>query len=168
MSSKTKRVGDIGENYIISNLLEFRNIVVSKPITDNESYDCVLDMGEKFYKAQIKTCEFITDERYMRFSVDVTNPFSKTRRKYTKDEVDIFLLYCIENKYCGLMLFSEYISSDTKIWLKPPLNRMNTGNKWHEDYELHKRISSYNDLGYFIENGRKSKRLEEVYLMTKG
>lgn len=163
MSSKTKRVGDIGENYIISNLLEFRNIIVSRPITDNESYDCVVDIGNTLYKAQIKTCEFITDDRYMRFSIDVTNPFSKTRRKYTKDEVDIFLLYCIENKYCGLMLFSEYISSDTKIWLKPPLNRMNTGNKWHEDYELHSRISSYNDFGYFIENGRKSKRLEEIY-----
>lgn len=163
MSSKTKRVGDIGENYIISNLLEFRNIIVSRPITDNESYDCVIDIENIFYKAQIKTCEFITDDRYMRFSIDMTNPFSKTRRKYTKDEVDIFLLYCIENKYCGLMLFSEYISSDTKIWLKPPLNRMNTGNKWHEDYELHSRISSYNDLGYFIENGRKSKRLEEIY-----
>lgn len=61
MSSHSKRIGDIGENSIIAKLLTYEQLVISRPVTDNEPYDIIVDCNNKLYRVQIKTTEFVKD-----------------------------------------------------------------------------------------------------------
>ena len=144
MSSRTKRIGNIGEQVIITELLQYPDIIVSKPITDNEPYDIIIDYKGVLYRVQIKTTEFVKDNT-MRFCTSITNPFKRTNKKYTDQDIDMFMLYCLENKYCGLLLISEYITKDTVLRINPTISGQVKGIKYAEDYELHKRLSELLD-----------------------
>lgn len=139
MSSRTKRVGSIGEQAIITELLQYPDIIVSKPVTDNEPYDIVMDYKGTLYRVQVKTTEFIKDD-VMRFSTSITNPFKLTSKKYTDKDIDMFMLYCLENKYCGLLLMSEYTARETVLRISSPARNCKNI-KYAEDYELNKRLS---------------------------
>lgn len=144
MSSRTKRIGNIGEQAIITELLQYPDIIVSKPITDNEPYDIIMDYKGTLYRIQIKTTEFIKDDT-MRFCTSITNPFKKTNKRYTDQDIDMFMLYCIENKYCGLLLISEYVTKDTVLRINPTVNSQVKDIKYSSEYELHKRLSELLD-----------------------
>lgn len=167
MSSHTKRVGDIGETSIFAKLLRYDDVVVSRPITDNEPYDCIVDVFGRLYKIQIKTCEKVVND-CMTFQVNVTNPFKKKKRLYTKEEVDIFLLYCVENNYCGLMLFDEYKSFEVKIRLSPPNNFNLSGIRWYEDYDMDKRLNRFINTKSFDIIPYESPRLLEILNNIRG
>lgn len=134
MSSKTKQIGDIGEQVLITEFIK-RGVTVLKPIGDNNSFDFVIYINNKFLKVQAKTTEFVKDNS-MIFCTNITNPFKKTNRKYTKDEVDLFGLYCIENDYIGLLPTSDYTSKDTIIRTEYPKNNQIDRAKMAEDYSF--------------------------------
>lgn len=50
MSSHSKRIGDIGEANIISRLLSYDNVYVSKPFGENCPYDLIIDINGKLYR----------------------------------------------------------------------------------------------------------------------
>lgn len=43
----------------------------------------------------------------MIFKTCSVNPLRAKRKIYTKDEVDLFAFYCIENGFCGLAKIDE-------------------------------------------------------------
>ena len=140
MSSRTKRIGSIEEQAIITELLQYQDIIVSKPVTDNEPYDIVMDYKGILYRVQIKTTEYVKNN-IMNFYTSITNPYKSTNEKYTDKDIDMFMLYCLENKYCGLLLVSEYTSKETILRISPTINKQSKGVKYAKDYELNKRLS---------------------------
>lgn len=149
MSSHTKRIGDIGEYSIISKLMRIDGIHVSKPLGDNCSYDIIVDIDSKMYRCQIKTCEFVKDG-VMRYHINITNPFNKTKRSYTSDEVDLFLLYCIENDYSGLLTFDDYTANETIIRIElPSQNHFYRNVKLASEFDMNKRVLFLRDSGIF-------------------
>lgn len=134
MSSKTKNLGDIGEYVAITEFLK-RGLSVMKPIGDNDPFDLVIILNGEFKKIQVKTTEKVIDGS-MIFRTNVTNPFKKTVRKYTADEVDYFFLYCSENNYMGLLSFSDYSCIQTYIRVDKPKNNQVAGIKFANQYEL--------------------------------
>ena len=79
----------------------------------------------------------------MIFRTNITNPFKKTYRKYNKDEVDYFGLYCLENNYIGLLPFSDYTGKDTKIRIVPTKNNQQNKVKMADDYSFNKQILNF-------------------------
>ena len=143
MSSHTKRIGEIGECAIVYNLMKIDGVGVSKPIGDNLPYDLIIDVNNKLFKCQIKTCEFVKDDK-MIFHVSISNPFTKINKKYTSEETDLFLLYCIENGYCGLLTFDDYTSKEIIIREKESLGNFYYKNvKVSEEFDMKKRIEYY-------------------------
>ena len=141
MSSKTKEIGIIGEEVLTTEFLK-NGYIVSKPIGDNAPYDLIVDKNGKLRKIQVKTTENIVDG-IMIFQTNVTNPFKKTNRKYTQDEIDYFGLYCFENNYVGLLPFSDYTARKTKIRITPTKNNQQHNVKMAEDYNFEKQIKSF-------------------------
>ena len=139
MSSRTKRIGSIGEQAIITELLQYPDIIVSKPVTDNDPYDIIMDCKGILYRVQIKTTEYVKNN-VMNFYTSITNPYKSTNEKYTDKDIDMFMLYCLENKYCGLLLVSEYTSKETILRISPTINKQSKGVKYAKDYELSKRL----------------------------
>ena len=147
MASKTKQIGDVGEQVLITEFIR-KGITVLKPIGDNEPFDFVILINNNFLKVQAKTTEYIKND-IMIFRTSITNPHRKTNRKYTETEVDLFGLYCMENDYVGLMTMDEYTSKDTAIRIIPPKNNRMTKVKMAEDYsfdvQFDKLLEKYNN-----------------------
>ena len=76
----------------------------------------------------------------MLFEANKTNPFRKTTELYTSDDVDLFMLYCIENDYCGLVSINEYTSKEIKIRKNLPKSPYYRNVRLMHDYELNKRL----------------------------
>lgn len=142
MSSKTKQVGIIGEEVLALEFLK-NGYIVSKPIGDNAPYDLIVDKDGELRRIQVKTTEKVMDDGTMEFHTNITNPFKKTYRKYTKEEVDYFGLYCLENNYVGLLPFSDYTTKVTKIRIIPPKNNQKQKVKMANDYCFSEQIKKF-------------------------
>lgn len=77
----------------------------------------------------------------MQFSAGITNPFKRTNKMYSSSEIDMFMLYCVENNYFGLLLMSEYTSKSITIRVGLPLSNNFTNVKMADDYSLDSRLS---------------------------
>ena len=134
MASKSKKIGTIGEQVLITEFVK-NGVPVLLPVGDNEPFDMVVIIDGRFLKVQVKTTETIKNVA-MIFCTNITNPFKKTSRKYTETEIDLFGLYCIENGYIGLLPIKECTSKETIIRLVPPKNNQSTKIKNAETYEF--------------------------------
>lgn len=147
MASYTKIIGDIGESVVISEFLK-HGINVLIPYDDNSAYDLVICVDDCFYKIQVKTTEKVKDSgRYMSFEITKSNPYSKIDPKYVKGEVDYFALYCIENEWCGLFAFDEYVPHMT-FRLKETKSGQVKNIKFADDYLLHAQIVKFFNKEY--------------------
>lgn len=134
-------IGDIGESVAISNFL-MHELKVLLPFDDNSPYDLVINDNENFFKIQVKTCEKVLFGEYMKFEIIKTNPFTKINTKYTKSEVDYFVLYCIENNWCGLIDYETH-KPCIRFRITDTLNNQSKNVKFAKDFEIHKQIALY-------------------------
>ena len=141
MASYTKEIGDIGASVIVSEFLK-RGINVLLPYDDNSAYDVVIYIDNVFYKIQIKTTEQVIDN-CMIFKTCKTDPYKKTNTLYTKNEVDFFAFYCVENDWVGFMSFEDYHGKETKIRLLPPKNNQANRSKMAENYAFHNQVLKF-------------------------
>ena len=95
-----KNIGEIGERIAIGELAKY-GIDVLIPLSDNLHYDFVIYKDNKFYKCQVKTSlqSSPESEGSYRFSLVSSNWYSKTTYKYSKEDVDIFILCDGNNIY---------------------------------------------------------------------
>lgn len=140
MSSHSKRIGDIGEINIIAKLLTYDNVSISKPIGDNCPYDLIIDINGKLYKTQVKTTERVKNG-VMIFSVCSNNPWKVKQKIYTKDEIDLFAFYCVENGFCGLAKREEVGDTGFSIRDQMPKYGRKSGCHLVSDYILDKKIA---------------------------
>ena len=135
MSSVTKALGIIGEQTITLAFLK-RGIPVSIPIGDNLPYDLVADVCGRLVRVQVKSTERITEDGVMLFETNITNPFKKIRRKYSKAEVDYFGLYCHENGFIGLVDIESCNLYELKIRVESAKNKQSKKVRNMRDYEF--------------------------------
>lgn len=138
MASYTKIIGDIGVSMVVTEFSKHR-INVLLPYDDNSPYDIVIYVNNEFFKIQVKTTEQIVDN-CMIFKTCKNDPYNKKVTLYTKDEVDYFAFYCIENEWCGLMSYEDYCSKETRIRTKLPNNNQIEKSKLMVDYNFHDKI----------------------------
>ncbi len=142
----TVLVGDIGESLAIANFTK-NGLVVSKPLSNSVRYDLIIDCNGKLYKVQVKTTNAIKDGK-MTFATKTTNytKGSWSSNSYSKEEVDLFFLYCIENDWCGLYFVNEAtnIPMELNIRIVPPKNGQKIGIRLAEDYSFDKQVLSLN------------------------
>ena len=117
----THTIGDVGEGYALAKFTEY-NIKVSIPFSVNLPYDYIIDVDGVLYKVQVKTTEKIVDNKKMIFRTCRSNPNTKNRVKYEKTEIDYFFLYCLENKWCGIININEVDTKELTIYLDFPRN----------------------------------------------
>lgn len=138
----TVMIGDIGESLAIASFTK-AGFIVSKPLSNNASYDLIVEYNNRLYKVQVKTTNSEKDGK-MVFATKTTN---YTRGKwasnsYSKNEVDLFFLYCVENEWCGIYLVdeSETIPVELNIRIVPPKNGQKIGIRFAENYSFEKQI----------------------------
>lgn len=144
----TARIGDIGE---FAGMVAFTKVgfLVSKPLTINTKYDFIADFGGDLYKVQVKTTKKEDDNGNMVFSLS-SSTSSKGKwktTKYTRQDVDLFYLYCVENGWEGLYIPNEREYIRSSITIAAPSNEK--GNQFRRgELDFNRQISKV--TGIFV------------------
>ena len=141
----TVLVGDIGESVAIA-AFTTAGLVVSKPLSNNAKYDLIVELNNSLYKVQVKSTNSIKNDK-MYFATKTTN-YSKgswSSNTYTKDDVDIFFLYCLENDWAGLYFLEDNTVAPINITLHlaAPKNGQKAHIRLAEDYTFAKQLQNY-------------------------
>ncbi len=127
-------VGQRSEAAILSELVR-RGYSVLLPFGVNQRYDLVLDLGDRYIKAQCKTGRLRNG--VVLFSTKSVQ--CNTRRTVVKNydgDADVFLVYCpdIGRVYC--VPVEEAPIGYMYLRVKPTLNGQEHGVNWASHYEL--------------------------------
>ena len=121
--------GDIGESVGIE-VFTKAGFIVSKPLTSNVKYDFIADYGGRLFKVQVKTTKKENDYGSMSFNLRSTNLVKGKwcSHVYTKNDVDLFFLYCIETDWIGIYFpeDNEYLRASITVSAKGKPSRSGT------------------------------------------
>ena len=98
-----KEKGEKGERIAIGELAKF-DINIAIPLSDNLPFDFIAIYNDKLYRVQVKSSERKGD--YTEFDMRTNNWYSKTSKKYTKNEIDIMLL--CDYEYIFILSHNEF------------------------------------------------------------
>lgn len=135
-------IGEITEQQVAIEFLKL-GYQVSKPLVQNSRYDFIVDINDKLYKIQVKTCSY-KEESYLEFATSTshTNTKGTINKTYTENEVDFFATYY--NGQCYLIPFNVCGNRNQRLRLVPTKNGQTKGITFAKDYLLQdivKRIS---------------------------
>lgn len=74
---------------------------VYRAYSPNSRCDAIILKGSNIIRVQIKHGRLLKDR--VNFSIDSYNPFMKSRKAYSKDEIDAFGIWCSELNECFLV-----------------------------------------------------------------
>lgn len=120
-----------------------QGFVVSKPIIDNARYDLVLEHQGKFYRIQIKTSRWMSEEHEgIVFNCKSQHSISGGNKimKYTPDEVDFFMTE-FEGEY--YLVPCDKPRTEVKLRFKPTKNHQDNRAMFAKDYLFKEAIKQY-------------------------
>ena len=72
----------------------------------------------------------------IRFNACSSNWFNKTRKPYTREEIDYFAVYCEYTEKVYLIPVEDIASADGTLRVEPTANNQAKGVRWAQDYEI--------------------------------
>lgn len=134
----TKIKGNVTE---MESMLAFMKLgyQVSIPFGEDSRYDFVVDINDKLYKIQCKTCSEVIDNeevaaiRFKTVRQSGSRATNWTRTKYEANEIDYFAT-SYQGK-CYLVPLNE-CSNEKTLRIKLPKNNQTKGISFLKDYEL--------------------------------
>jgi hypothetical protein len=134
LSNHPVDVGQRTEGAILHELIR-RGYAVLVPWGVNQRYDLVLDLGDRFVRAQCKT------GRLRRGAVEFSTVSVQcnTRRMVVRDyngEADVFLVYCAATNRVYCVPVDHAATGYMRLRVDPPRNGQDKNVNWASEYEL--------------------------------
>lgn len=107
------QLGEAAEMAVATQLMK-RGFTVSKPLSESEPYDLVVEVESELQKVQVK--RLYEQEEKSALKADLYKSKSGSRTSYDSDEVDAFALY--HNSTVYWMWFEETPDSTVSLSLK--------------------------------------------------
>ena len=120
-----------------------KGYIVSKPILDNARYDMLLDYNGKFYRIQIKTSRWMSEEHEgIVFNCKSQHSVSGGNKimKYTPEEIDFFMTE-FENEY--YLIPCDRSKNEMRLRFKPTKNNQDHKAHFAKDYKFEEVIKQY-------------------------
>ncbi len=112
----TSAIGNIGQIKTISRFVEL-GVPVFIPFGEGYTVDLIAEFTGKLNKIQAKTTENLHDDSYMTWKITRQDGYHGSRKKYTKEEVDYFALYCMETDILCLVPIENAQTNEITIRL---------------------------------------------------
>ena len=116
MSRNTSAIGNIGQVKTLSKFVEL-GVPVFTPFGEGYTADLIADFNGKLNRIQVKTTESLHDNSYMFWRITRQDGYHGDKKKYTKEEVDYFALYCVETDILCLVPIENAQTYDVTIRL---------------------------------------------------
>jgi hypothetical protein len=129
-------IGDRTEAIVIAALVRLGHRVL-RPLSANQRYDLVLDLGGRFLRAQCKTGRLRNGA--IEFSVRScrSNRNATFVRSYTGEEADVFLVHCPEtDRIYAVPVGDSGALRTMSLRVAAPANGQSKGIRWAADHEL--------------------------------
>jgi PD-(D/E)XK endonuclease len=128
-------VGQRSEAIILAELVK-RGHHVLVPYGTNHRYDLVIDVEGRFLRAQCKTGRL--RDGVIRFNTVSTrvNTVRTFITPYDADQIDLFLIYCLDTDRVYALDVGEAASSNGRLRVDPAANGQAKGIRWAADHEL--------------------------------
>lgn len=117
--------------------------VMSKPILDNARYDMIIDYNGKFYRIQVKTSRWMSEEHEgIVFNCKSQHSVSGGNKimKYSPEEIDFFMTE-FENEY--YLIPCDKARSEMKLRFKSTKNNQDNRAFFAKDYKFEEVIKQY-------------------------
>lgn len=138
----TRIIGELTELKCQMYCLE-HGFIVSKPIIDNARYDMILEHRGKFFRIQIKTSRWMSDEKEgIIFNCKSQHSVSGGNKimKYSPEEIDFFMTEFEGNYY---LVPCDKTRSEIKLRFKPTKNNQDYRAMFAKDYLFEEVIKQY-------------------------
>ena len=115
----TKEIGLIGESLAITEFVKL-GIPVYLPFGENTKCDLIIDIANKLYKCQVKTTERIINDKFsVKLEIIRSNKTSNKSIYYTEEDINYFIIVCLENNFVGMLDIKEAPKTQININLEP-------------------------------------------------
>jgi hypothetical protein len=122
---------------IVTAELIARDVSVLEPAYDNESYDLVVEVGDAFYRLQIKTAYDAGNDGAVEFR---TRSVRRKNDGYDREgyvgQIDYFAVLNVRKEEIYLVPIGETGTATTTIRYEPAANNNRTNVNWHAEYRL--------------------------------
>ncbi|HLZ55992.1 MAG TPA: group I intron-associated PD-(D/E)XK endonuclease [Ktedonosporobacter sp.] len=130
-------IGEISQGAIAAAVMKY-GYTILVPFGEAHRYDMVIEKGSQFFRIQCKTGRYVNG--VVKFNACSSNWWNKTRKPYTKEEIDYFAVYCEFTGNVYLVPVEEVGSTQGSLRIEPTENNQAKGIRWAEDYEISKVI----------------------------
>lgn len=136
-------IGEITEQQVATEFLK-QGILVSKPLVQSSRYDFIVDIKNKLYKIQVKTCT-LKENSYLEFSTATshTNTKGTINLHYSPNEVDFFAT--MYKGQCYLVPYNQCGNRSQRLRLVPTKNGQTKGITFAKDFHLEDMLQNFSD-----------------------
>ncbi len=107
------------------------------PAYDNESYDLVVRIDDKFYRLQVKTAYEGKNDGTVEFRTrSVRTKSDGYEREGYQGKIDYFAVFNVEKEEIYLVSIEDAAATTTTIRYEPAANNNRTNVNWHAEYRL--------------------------------
>jgi PD-(D/E)XK endonuclease len=128
-------VGERSEAIILAELVR-RGHRVLIPYGTNNRYDLVIDVGNRFLRAQCKTGRLRKGVVTFNTASTRANTLRAHIKPYDPDQIELFLIYCPETDRVYALDVDEAASSRGSLRVDPTVNCQAKRIRWAADHEL--------------------------------
>lgn len=134
LSTRPVDIGIRSEGAILGELSK-QGYDVLAPFSYNRRYDFVIDLGDRFVRAQCKTGRLFTGAVVFN-KVSTRSSRTAVHRRAYGDDIDCFLIYCPPLDKVYAVPIADAEKGVAMLRVEPPANAQRKRINWATDYEL--------------------------------
>jgi hypothetical protein len=126
-------IGERAQGMILAEVMKY-GYTVLLPFGEGRRYDMVIEKNAQFFRLQCKAGRY--ENGVVKFNTCSVHWWAKTKRKYTREEIDYFAVYCEHTGKVYLVPVEDVGTDQGYLRVEPTANNQAKGVRWAKDYEI--------------------------------
>jgi len=129
----TNDIGERAQGVILAEVMKY-GYTILLPFGEGRRYDMVIEKDRQFFRLQCKAGRY--ENGVVKFNTCSVNWWNKTKKKYTREEIDFFAVYCEHTGKVYLVPVEDVRTDAGYFRVEPTANNQAKGIRWAQDYEI--------------------------------
>ena len=129
----TNDIGERAQGIILAEVMKYGYTALI-PFGEGRRYDMVIEKDRQFFRLQCKAGRY--KNGVVRFNTCSVHWWAKTKRKYTREEIDHFAVYYEHTGKVYLVPVEDVGTDVGYLRVEPTANNQAKGIRWAKDYEI--------------------------------
>ncbi len=126
-------IGERAQGVILSEVMKY-GYTVNIPFGEGRRYDMVIERDAQFFRLQCKAGRY--EKGVVKFNMCSVNWWNRTKKKYTREGIDYFAVYCEHTGKVYLVPVEDVVPDIGYLRVEPTANNQAKGVRWAKEYEI--------------------------------